>query len=158
MKNVTYNELCSFPPMLNGEPFESLLAFSMCLFETLNCILSTHSDDAFVGIPLNLFLPSLCAFWDIELYPFNPFWWCFCGNPVESLLALSVCLFENEKLAVCFGIYNCFPLLVEKILMLHYLKLGLELIIFQIVGLYHDKFKDQSRSSYSSLLCNQISY
>ena len=57
-----------------------------------------------------------------------------------------------------FGIYNCFPLLVEKILMLHFLKPGLELIIFQIVGLYYDKFKDQSRLSYSSLLCNQISY
>ena len=57
-----------------------------------------------------------------------------------------------------FGIYNFFPLLVEKILMLHYLKLGLELIIFQIVGLYYDKYKDQSRSSYSSLLWNQISY
>ena len=57
-----------------------------------------------------------------------------------------------------FGIYNCFPLLVEKILMLHFLKSGLKLIIFQIVGLYYDKFKDQSRLSYSSLLCNQISY
>ena len=58
----------------------------------------------------------------------------------------------------CFGIFKCFPLLVEKILMLHYLKLGLKLIVFQIVGLYHDKFKDQSKSSYSLLLWNQISY
>ena len=64
----------------------------------------------------------------------------------------------QQRTYKCFGIFKCFPLLVEKILMLHYLKLGLELIIFQIVGLYYDKFKDQSRSSYSSLLWNQIGY
>ena len=59
---------------------------SSCLlyvpFETLNCILSTHSDDAFVGIPLNLFLPFLCVFlrmrnwlyvWYLQF--FSPFSW-----------------------------------------------------------------------------------
>ena len=147
--------------------------------------LSTHAEWGTLWISsCLLYVP----FWDIELYPFNPFWWCFCGNSVESLLAFSMCLlrhwtvsfqptlmmllWESRWISSCpfcvsfweweigcmFGIYNFFPLLVEKILMLHYLKLGLELIIFQIVGLYHDKFKDQSRLSYSSLLCNQISY
>ena len=147
--------------------------------------LSTHAEWGTLWISsCLLYVP----FWDIEPYPFNPFWWCFCGNPVESLLAFSMCLFETLncilspilmmllwescwissylfcvsfwewEIGCMFGIYNCFPLLVEKILMLHFLKPGLELIIFQIVGLYYDKFKDQSRLSYSSLLCNQISY
>ena len=62
----------------------------------------------------------------------------------------------QQMIYQCFDIFKCFPLLVEKILILHYLKLGLKLIIFQIVGLYYDKYKDQSRSSYSSLLWNQI--
>ena len=64
----------------------------------------------------------------------------------------------QQRTYQCFGIFKCFPLLAEKILMLHYLKLGLELIVFQIVGLHYDKFKDQSRLSYSLLLWNQISY
>ena len=111
-----------------------------------------------MGNPLNLFLPSLCAFlrhWTVSFQPtlmmhlWESRWISSCPFCVS---------FWEWEIGCMFGIYNFFPLLVEKILMLHYLKLGLELIIFQIVGLYHDKFKDQSRLSYSSLLCNQISY